>query len=190
MDRGRISSSYRQSSSYASLNSITPLSRPYTARQPAGNSFLSRPETRHRARTVASSIGGIGAQQILCAVSESRGVSPTVGLAFVNLATNEVVLSQIKDGQMYTRTIHKLQVFEPSEVLIMTTAAQSSSKMLPILHEIFEQDQLILLDRKYWSESAGLEYIQRLAFADDVEPIKIAMAGNYFATCCFAAVNL
>jgi DNA mismatch repair protein MSH4 len=47
---------------------------------------------------------------------------------------------------------------------------------------------MTLLDRRYWSETTGLEYIQQLAFAQDVETIKTAVTGNYFAVCCFAAV--
>lgn len=47
---------------------------------------------------------------------------------------------------------------------------------------------MTLLDRRYWSETTGLEFIQQLAFSQDVEIIKTAVTGNYFAVCCFAAV--
>jgi DNA mismatch repair protein MSH4 len=35
----------------------------------------------------------------------------------------------------------------------------------------------------------GLDYIQQLAFAEDVEALKTAVSGNYYAVCCFAAVS-
>jgi DNA mismatch repair protein MSH4 len=61
------------------------------------------------------------------------------------------------------------------------------------MFHIFEENilgaKLVTVDRKYWSETAGLEYIQQLAFVEDVEAIKVAIGGNYFATCCFAAVG-
>ncbi|KAI4126757.1 MAG: hypothetical protein LQ347_004842 [Umbilicaria vellea] len=44
------------------------------------------------------------------------------------------------------------------------------------------------MDRRYWSETTGVEYIQQLAFKQDVEAIKVSIGGNYFATCCIAAV--
>jgi DNA mismatch repair protein MSH4 len=54
---------------------------------------------------------GVENQEIICAVSESRGVSPSVGMAFLNLDTGEAVLSQFSDSQTYVRTIHKVIFF-------------------------------------------------------------------------------
>jgi DNA mismatch repair protein MSH4 len=61
--------------------------------------------------------------------------------------------------------------------------------MYNILEKEVPGSRLTALDRKYWSEAAGLEYIQQLAFVEDVEAIKVAIGGNYFATCCLAAVG-
>lgn len=142
-----------------------------------------------RPRT-AVSILGVEAQQIVCAVSESRGVSPTVGLAFVNLETGEAVLSQISDSQTYVRTIHKLMVFSPSDILIVNTAANPTSKLFSIIEEnlVDINSKLSLVDRRYFAETTGLDYIQQLALPEDREAIKISISGNYFAVCCFAAV--
>ncbi|KAK4963762.1 hypothetical protein LTR28_004429 [Elasticomyces elasticus] len=141
-----------------------------------------------RPRTSASTFG-VENQQIICAVNESRGISPTVGLAFVNLDTGEAVLSQICDSQTYVRTIHKLMVYSPSQILIVSTAANPKSKLFAIIEEQLEtlQSGIVLLDRSYWAETTGLEYTQQLAFAEDVEAIKISIGGNYFAVCCIAA---
>jgi DNA mismatch repair protein MSH4 len=125
-------------------------------------------------------------------VAESRGISPTIGLAFVNLDTGEAVLCQICDSQTYVRTIHKLKVYGPSEILIAATAASPKSKLFSIIEENLEDigSKLTLLDRRYWAETTGLEYIQSLAFKEDVEAIKVSVAGNYYAVCCIAAVRL
>jgi DNA mismatch repair protein MSH4 len=130
----------------------------------------------------------VNSQRIICAISESRGISPTVGLAFVNISTGEAVLSQICDTQTYVRTMHKLAVFDPSEILIANTAFNSNSKMLSFIEENVPDIHITPLDRKYYAETTGLDYIQQLAFVEDVEAIKIAIGGNYFATCCLAAV--
>jgi DNA mismatch repair protein MSH4 len=107
----------------------------------------------------------------------------------VNISTGEAVLSQICDTQTYVRTMHKLVVFEPSEILIANTAFNPKSKMLSFIEENAPDIHVIPLDRKYYAETAGLDYIQQLAFVEDVEAIKIAVGGNYFATCCLAAVR-
>ena len=130
-------------------------------------------------------------QDIICAITESRGISPTIGLAFVNLSTSEAVLCQICDSQTYVRTCHKLKVFNPSEILYMSTAADT--KLLSIIQENLEVDKYGInmqsIDRRYWSETSGHEYMQQLAFSDDLESLKVSMGGNYFAVCCFAAVG-
>ncbi|OQO07508.1 hypothetical protein B0A48_07205 [Cryoendolithus antarcticus] len=155
----------------------TTASRPRTA----------RPGTA-RPRTGVSTLGAEN-QEIVCAISESRGISPIVGLSFVNLDTGEAVLSQISDSQTYVRTIHKLLVFNPTNILVVASAASPKSKLFSILEDsLDDMDSIItLLDRRYWSENAGLDYIQQLAFAEDVEAIKTAVSGNYYAVCCLAA---
>ena len=129
-------------------------------------------------------------EKIICAVSEGRGISPTVGLAFVNLSRSEVVISQICDNQFYVRTCHKIQVFDPTEILFVSTSAPPNvkSKMYSLIEENCGGSVLVPVDRRYWSETTGLDYIQRLAFVDDVEALKVAIGSNYFATCCLAAV--
>ncbi|CCU74515.1 hypothetical protein BGHDH14_bgh05173 [Blumeria hordei DH14] len=126
---------------------------------------------------------------IICAVSEARGISPTVGMAFVNISTGEAVLSQICDNQFYVRTLNKLEIFQPSEILIVSTRGPPNpkSKMYIVIEENITRTKITTLDRKYWSETLGLENIQQLAFKEDVEAIKTAIGTNYFATCCFAA---
>jgi DNA mismatch repair protein MSH4 len=110
----------------------------------------------------------------------------------VNIFTGEAVLSQICDNQFYARTLNKLMVFEPTEILIVSTAGppNTKSKMYSIIEGNIRVARIVTVDRRYWSESAGLEYIQQLAFFEEVEAIKVAIGGNYFATCCLAAVSI
>lgn len=163
----------------------TTTSRPGTRRGGTGRPSTARP------KTAASTIARIENQQVVCAIAESRGISPTVGLAFVNLDTAEAVLCQICDSQTYVRTIHKLKVYGPTEILIMSTAASPKSKLFSIIEENLEDldSKLTLLDRRYWAESTGIDYIQTLAFKEDVEAIQVSVAGNYYAVCCIAAVS-
>lgn len=148
-----------------------------------------RPSSGRRSRA-ASTVNG-ESQQIICAISEGRGISPTVGMAFINYSTGEAVLSQICDNQFYARTLNKLQVFDPTEILIVSTACppNQKSKMFQVIEGNILGAKIISVDRKYWSEASGLEYVSQLAFMEDVEATKVAIGGNYFATCCFCAVG-
>ncbi|KAL5121962.1 MutS protein msh4 [Pleosporales sp. CAS-2024a] len=180
-----MSNRYRPSTSYSTSASTsygypygeTTTSCPGTRRGGTGRPSTARPWTG------ASTFARIEAQHVVCAVAESRGISPTIGLAFVNLDTGEAVLCQICDSQTYVRTIHKLQVYGPTEILIVATAASPKSKLFSIIEENLEDigSKLTLLDRRYWAETIGFEYIQSLAFKEDVEAIKVSVAGNYYA---------
>lgn len=160
--------------------------RPNTGRTSTSNG---RPRSS-RPKTATSSVLGSSDQDIICAVSESRGISPVVGLAFINLTTTEAVLCQISDNQTFLHTLHKLAVYQPSEVLFMNTAVQPKSKLFSFVEANHPQLLLSSADRRYWSETAGIEYIQQLALKQDVEAIKVSVEGNFYATCCFAAVCL
>lgn len=169
---------------YTTAGYTTTTSRPRTGRRSTGRPSTARP------RTGASTLGAEN-QEIICAVSESRGVSPVVGLSFVNLDTSEAVLSQINDSQTYVRTVHKLMVFNPTTILVVASASDPKSKLFSIIEDSLDDldSNIRLLDRRYWAETVGLDYIQQLAFAEDVEAIKTAVSGNYYAVCCFAAVS-
>lgn len=152
---------------------------PLTSRMSTSYSRTARPTT-----TATS----VAFQDIVCAISESRGVSSTVGLAFLNLSTAEAVLSQICDSQTYAKSIQKIAVFEPTEILFMSTA--KDSKLYRIIKENIQNTTFTFEDRRYWCDRTGYEYVDELAFPGDAESIKITLGGNYFAACCFAAVCL
>ena len=129
-------------------------------------------------------------QHLICAVSESRGISPIVGLAFVNLSTTEAVLCQISDNQTYTKTEQKLSVYMPSEIIFMSTSVQPKSNLYLTIEEHLPHVRLKPIDRKYFEELKGMDYVERLSIRRDVQAIKACLLDNYYAACCFAAVGL
>lgn len=158
---------------------------------------MSRPTTttrsqagRSRPRTAATS-SGFYDNEIVCAVSEGRGISPTIGLAFVNLTTAEAVICQFADTQTYARACHKIRVFGPSEVILSETS--QNSKMASILTENLEGEgsdpPLTYISRRYWNEGSGHDYLLQLAFPDDYDSLKLSLVGKYFGLCSFAGVS-
>lgn len=197
--RPTTSSTHRSTSQFSLSRSPIPRA---TSTTPAQNRVSQTPVTptystgtttgSGRRSRAASSIGASEGHHIICAVSEARGVAPSVGIAFVNVSTGEAVLSQICDNQSYVKTTHKLTVFEPSRILIVSTACPPNQKssLCATIEEELPGVPIVALDRRYWSETAGLEFIQALAFREDVEAIKVAIEGNFYATCSFSAVGV
>lgn len=178
--RGTVNDSHPVSTAYTSRGSRPPRSGTASTNTISG--------TRSRS---AYTTGAGENPQIVCAVSEARGVTPSVGIAFVNISTGEAVLSQICDTQFYIKALHKISLFEPTCILIVSSSCPPNPKSS--LYSSIEENcpgiRLLPLDRKYWSENTGLEYIQSHAFREDVEAIKVALHGNFYSTCAFSAVN-
>ncbi|KAE8552607.1 MutS protein msh4 [Talaromyces marneffei ATCC 18224] len=130
----------------------------------------------------------IASQEVVGAISESRGISPTVGLAFVNLSTSEAVLCQICDSNSYARTINKLAVFEPTELLFMNTASARQTMLYDTIQNNIPDLIISSIDRRYWSDRASQEYVDKLAFPEELESIRGSLESHYFAACCLAAV--
>lgn len=183
----------RTSYSYSSFTRGTgrTTSRTQTGSRPLSETITTARPRTSRPRTGISVLTGIANQRVVCAVCESRGVSPTVGICFVNLDSSEAVLCQICDSQTYVRTMQKLHLFCPSEVLIANTAENSKSKLMSILEEGSDDldCRIVLIDRRYWAEITGWEYIDQLALPDDIETLRPAVSDKYFAVCCLAAVR-
>ncbi|KAM6534151.1 MutS protein msh4 [Fusarium falciforme] len=162
--------------------------RPGTSRPPTVQPGTAQ-ERKSRNANVSSILGLSEAQSIICAISEARAVSPSVGIAFVNVSIGEAIISQICDNQSYIKTIHALQMFAPSRILFMSTACPPNkpSSLYSLVTDLVQETQVGAQDRSAWSESDGLECINNLAFKDDIEPLKVATQGKFYALSSFAA---
>ncbi|KAM5347678.1 hypothetical protein ACJ41O_007502 [Fusarium nematophilum] len=144
---------------------------------------------KSRNGTTTSILGYSDAHTIVCAISEARGVSPEVGVAFVDVSIGDVALSQICDNQSYVKTIHKIQMSSPSRILFMASACPPSRPctLFSLVEELAPEARIDSLDRSAWSEAEGLQYMQNLAFREDVGPLKVATQGKFYAVTSFAA---
>ncbi len=171
-----------------------PFNRPTSTYSNASTS-VTRPSTasgRKSRATNASSILGVSETDgLICAICEARGVSPSVGVAFLNVSLGEAVLSQICDNQSYVKTIHKIQMMCPSRIVCMSSITKGSqeSTVALLLNNLLPDTPLDEVDRSAWSEAKGIAYINKLAFEADVQPIQVALQGKYYAVCSFAAVS-
>lgn len=116
-------------------------------------------------------------------------MSPIVGLAFINVSTSEAVLCQLCDSQSYVRTINKIGVFEPTKLLLMDSLSAQQSQLCGIIQENLPDMILTYVDRRYWSDKLGYDYVDRLAFPDELVATRALLDGHYFAMCSLAAVS-
>lgn len=154
-------------------------------------SRISRPSTSFTSRTSRTPFLPCGENHtIVCALSEARGITPAVGVAFFNVDTGEAILSQISDNRFFVRTLHKLQLLRPSHLLIVSSCCPPNpkSRLYSHIEEHVPDAKIIPFDRKHWSEMDGLEYIETFAFREDAEAVKVAIEGSFYATCSFSAV--
>ncbi|KAK1993248.1 muts domain V [Colletotrichum falcatum] len=154
-------------------------------------SIITRPSTSYTGRTSQTPfLPHSEKHTIVCALNEGRGIIPAVGVAFFNIDTGEAILSQIADSRFFARSLHKLQIMEPSYLLIVSSCfpPNPKSRLYSHVEEHIPDANIIPFDRKHWSEVEGLEYIQSLAFREDAEAVKVAIGGSFFATCSFSAV--
>ena len=154
---------------------------------------LSRAASRVSALSRAiSSTGGSDDFDVICALTEARGARPSVGVALVNITTGEAILSQILDSQFYVKTIHKLQIYFPTKIVMISTACppNKASNLYRLVTEEMPEIPIVAQDRRFWSEHQGQEYIRHLAPKADLDALEVAMSGNFYSTSAFCAVCL
>ncbi|PKY43262.1 hypothetical protein RhiirA4_457218 [Rhizophagus irregularis] len=165
-----MSSSKLSSSSYSSVYRSTPTSdnstrlsaygsRKYCRRtssrasERSKSSFSSLP-TRRPKTSASACVGGRDNHSFVVAMIEGRGVATEVGMCFIDLRTSECILSQIADSQTYVKTLHKLNLYNPVEIILSVTAIEpSKSKLCKILEDNMPMASIIPIGRKYFNDA-------------------------------------
>ncbi|ODV88025.1 hypothetical protein CANARDRAFT_183282, partial [[Candida] arabinofermentans NRRL YB-2248] len=57
--------------------------------------------------------------KIICSIYESRGISPVVGMCFIDTSTSHMTITEIVDSQTYVRSFHKIMVHQQSQMNIV-----------------------------------------------------------------------
>ncbi|KAI0809119.1 muts domain V-domain-containing protein [Irpex lacteus] len=167
--------------------------RPWTGRSTnRPNTAQSRPGTG-RPLTAASSKRE--ASYVL-AILEGRGMGREVGIAALDKDTGRVNLIQLSDVPTYVKTLHQMHLHYPSLVLVPDTflslsdASMSSGAKRPsttslLVQSILEEFESVPVEpvlRKYWSDAAGLEFVNHLCVEDDERAATlVALSNKYYA---------
>ncbi|KAG0299101.1 MutS protein msh4, partial [Dissophora globulifera] len=145
---------------------------------------------RGRSRSSASAVSSKASHNsLLAAVVEGRGIGAEVGMCFCDLKTSEVILCQIADSQTYVRTLQKLNLYEPSEILVPTTAVDPvNSKLVKIIRESVPSSTITPIARRFFNDAAGLQYIKKYIIREGSASLLLGIPTKYFCLAATAAV--
>uniref|UniRef100_A0A8C4ZM56 MutS homolog 4 n=1 Tax=Gadus morhua TaxID=8049 RepID=A0A8C4ZM56_GADMO len=147
------------------------------------------PLTEHTG-TTCSSAASTSCASVIVAVVEGRGLARgEIGMASLNLKCPELVLSQFADTGTYAKVITKLHILVPLEILMPDTASEKGkgTKLFSLITENFQTVAFTAIQRKYFNERKGLEYLQQLC-APEFGTVVMEVQAKYY--CLAAAASL
>ncbi|XP_066228301.1 mutS protein homolog 4 [Saccopteryx leptura] len=124
---------------------------------------------------------------VIVAVVEGRGLARgEIGMASIDLKSPQITLSQFADNTTYAKVITKLKILSPLEIIMSNTACVvgNSTKLFTLITENFKNVNFTTVQRKYFNETKGLEYIEQLCIAE-FSTVLMEVQSKYY---CLAAV--
>ncbi|XP_062863717.1 mutS protein homolog 4 [Trichomycterus rosablanca] len=140
--------------------------------------------------TTSSSATVCHAASVIVAVVEGRGLARgEIGMASINMKSPELVLSQFADTGTYAKVITKLHILMPLEILMPDTACDKgqATKLYNLVTENFPSVAFSAIQRKYFNERKGLEYIQQLS-APEFNTVLMDVQTKYYCLAAAAAL--
>ncbi|XP_064929349.1 mutS protein homolog 4 isoform X6 [Columba livia] len=119
--------------------------------------------------TSSSATSAHAAASVIAAVVEGRGLARgEVGMASIDLKNPEMILSQFADNTTYAKVITKLKILTPLEIIMSNTACDTgnTTKLFSLITEHFKNVTFTTVQRKYFNETKGLEYIEQLCASE------------------------
>uniref|UniRef100_A0A8B9MZW7 MutS protein homolog 4 n=1 Tax=Accipiter nisus TaxID=211598 RepID=A0A8B9MZW7_9AVES len=140
--------------------------------------------------TSSSAVSAHTVASVIVAVVEGRGLARgEVGMASIDLKNPEVILSQFADSTTYAKVVTKLKILTPLEIIMSNTAcdAGNTTKLFSLIREHFKNVTFTTVQRKYFNETKGLEYIEQLC-ASEFSTIFMEVQSKYYCLAAAAAL--
>ncbi|KAG5683991.1 hypothetical protein PVAND_013244 [Polypedilum vanderplanki] len=120
---------------------------------------------------------------VILSLTEGRGQARgEVGIAALDIQSPVLILCQLSDGIHYTDALNKIQVLNPTKILIPDTifdTSASSSKLVYLIRDIFPNIQLIPVQRRHFNDKSGFEQISTLCSQKSFNLLQI-IARKYY----------
>uniref|UniRef100_A0A8C8ZSJ8 MutS homolog 4 n=1 Tax=Prolemur simus TaxID=1328070 RepID=A0A8C8ZSJ8_PROSS len=175
------SSSSAQDANYPQI-----VKTPLSAGNPQRSGYKSRTPQMGYSATSSSAVS-THSPSVIVAVVEGRGLARgEIGMASIDLKSPQVILSQFADNTTYAKVITKLKILSPLEIIMSNTACVvgNSTKLFTLITENFKNVNFTTIQRKYFNETKGLEYIEQLCIAE-FSTVLMEVQSKYY---CLAAV--
>lgn len=90
-------------------------------------------------------------------------LSTKVGMCTINYNTGELTLAEFIDSQIFIRTIHKLQIYDPTVIVLPSTSTQSGSSKLATILKYNTRDCVKIneINVKNFNVEKGLQIIEK-----------------------------
>ncbi|KAK2891758.1 hypothetical protein Q8A73_017423 [Channa argus] len=140
--------------------------------------------------TSSSSVNTTSGGSVIVAVVEGRGLARgEIGMASLNLKCPELILSQFADTGTYAKVITKIHILIPLEILMPDTSTEKGkgTKLFNLITENFPGVAFTAIQRKYFNERKGLEYIQQLC-APEFATVLMEVQAKYYCLATAAAL--
>ncbi|XP_066046760.1 mutS protein homolog 4 isoform X3 [Chamaea fasciata] len=140
--------------------------------------------------TSSSAVSAHTVASVIVAVVEGRGLARgEVGMASIDLKNPEIILSQFADNATYAKVITKLKILTPLEIIMSNTACDPGNitKLFNLIAEHFKNVTFTTVQRKYFNETKGLEYIEQLC-ASEFSTVFMEVQSKYYCLAAAAAL--
>lgn len=108
-------------------------------------------------------------------------------MASIDLKKPELILSQFSDNQTYVKVLTRLQILEPLEIIMPNTACENPSTLFKFLSDQLPYANLSSVQRKYFNEAKGLEYVKQLC-VPEYNTVEMEVASKYYCLATAAAL--
>ncbi|ODV95602.1 hypothetical protein PACTADRAFT_3293 [Pachysolen tannophilus NRRL Y-2460] len=117
--------------------------------------------------------GSILGNKTICSVFISKSVSPVVGICFVLADIGVVLSTEINDSLTLTRTVNKIQIYNPNEILVESL----SNKLVNIIQSNIDC-KITRINKKFFNND--LELIKKSSINPERD---IELKDYYFGLC-------
>lgn len=125
---------------------------------------------------------------LILSLTEGRGQARgEIGLASIDLESPVLILCQLSDGVYYTDAINKIQVLNPSKILVPDTIFETVPlpKIIEIIRENFSNIMIIPVQRRHFNDKTGLQQISNLCSRKSFNILQV-IARKYY---CLSAAS-
>ncbi|GAV49934.1 hypothetical protein ZYGR_0S00670 [Zygosaccharomyces rouxii] len=170
LDTSAANSSSRSPTTTTTTATITSSRRVTRASKSKNRRSRNQSRLASGATTTAFAMVNNGPERVLCSIFElSRDIGTKVGICVIKYHTGEMILSDYMDSQIYIRTVHNIQVYQPTEILLPSSSLSPVvSKLATIIKfNVDESVRITETSAKYFNSQDGLTAIDKYMIEND-----------------------